>query len=37
MTEEVAALVLRNNYQQTLAISLEERRGIEAMPATRCG
>jgi glutamate dehydrogenase len=28
MTDEVADLVLRNNYQQTLAISLEERRGI---------
>jgi len=29
MTDEVAALVLRNNYLQTLAISLSERRGIE--------
>jgi glutamate dehydrogenase len=29
MTEEVAALVLRNNYLQTLAISLAERRGTE--------
>jgi glutamate dehydrogenase len=29
MTDDVAALVLRNNYQQTLAISLEERRGPE--------
>ena len=29
MTEEVAALVLRNNYLQPLAISLAERRGIE--------
>ncbi len=29
MTDEVAALVLRNNYQQTLAISLVERRGLE--------
>jgi glutamate dehydrogenase len=29
MTEEVAALVLRNNYQQTLALSLAERRGME--------
>jgi glutamate dehydrogenase len=28
MTEEVAALVLRNNYLQTLALSLAERRGI---------
>ena len=32
MTEEVAALVLRNNYQQTLAISLEEMRGLESLP-----
>ncbi len=29
MTGNVAALVLRNNYQQTLAISLTERRGFE--------
>jgi len=29
MTEEVAALVLRNNYLQTLAISLSETRGME--------
>ena len=29
MTEDVAALVLRNNYQQTLAISLEELRGLQ--------
>ncbi|MGE0845646.1 MAG: NAD-glutamate dehydrogenase [Flavobacteriaceae bacterium] len=29
MTEEVAGLVLRNNYLQTLAISLAERRGTE--------
>ena len=29
MTDEVAALVLRNNYLQTLAISLSERRGME--------
>jgi len=29
MTEEVAALVLRNNYLQPLAISLSERRGME--------
>jgi glutamate dehydrogenase len=28
MTDEVAALVLRNNYLQTLAISLAERRGF---------
>ena len=31
MTEEVAALVLRNNYLQTLAISLAERRGLEEL------
>jgi glutamate dehydrogenase len=29
MTDEVAALVLRNNYQQTLAISLTERHGMD--------
>ncbi len=29
MTDEVAALVLRNNYLQTLAISLAERNGLE--------
>lgn len=29
MTETVAELVLRNNYQQTLSISLSERRGME--------
>jgi glutamate dehydrogenase len=29
MTDEVAALVLRNNYLQTLALSLTERRGTE--------
>ena len=29
MTEEVAAVVLRNNYQQPLALSLVERRGLE--------
>ena len=29
MTEEVAALVLRNNYLQSLALSLAERRGLE--------
>jgi glutamate dehydrogenase len=29
MTEEVGALVLRNNYQQTLALSLAERHGLE--------
>jgi glutamate dehydrogenase len=31
MTEDVAALVLRNNYLQTLAISLAEERGLEDM------
>jgi glutamate dehydrogenase len=29
MTDDVAHLVLRNNYQQTLALSLAQRRGIE--------
>jgi glutamate dehydrogenase len=29
MTDEVAELVLRNNYQQTLAISLEQKRGLD--------
>ena len=29
MTDDVAALVLRNNYLQTLALSLVERRGME--------
>jgi glutamate dehydrogenase len=29
MTDEVANLVLRNNYLQTLALSLAERRGLE--------
>ncbi len=29
MTDEVAALVLRNNYQQTLALSVAQRRGLE--------
>src|SRR5690606_38554221 len=29
MTDEVAALVLRNNYLQTLSLSLAERRGLE--------
>ena len=29
MTDEVAALVLRNNYQQTLAISLDQQRGLD--------
>jgi glutamate dehydrogenase len=31
MTDEVATLVLRNNYLQTLALSLAERRGLEDM------
>jgi len=31
MTDDVAALVLRNNYLQTLALSLIERRGLEDM------
>ena len=29
LTDEVGRLVLRNNYQQTLALSLAERRGLE--------
>ncbi len=29
MTDEIATLVLRNNYLQTLAISLSQRRGME--------
>ena len=29
MTDEIAQLVLHNNYQQTLALSLAERRGLE--------
>jgi glutamate dehydrogenase len=29
MTDEVARLVLRNNYQQTLSLTLSERRGME--------
>ncbi|MEF2074103.1 NAD-glutamate dehydrogenase [Consotaella aegiceratis] len=32
MTDEVADLVLRNNYDQTLAISLEARDGAKALP-----
>jgi glutamate dehydrogenase len=31
MTETVAALVLENNYRQTLAISLAERRGLSIL------
>jgi len=32
MTEEVAGLVLANNYQQTLAISLAQARGLADLP-----
>ena len=32
MTEQVAGLVLDNNYQQTLAISLVEKRGLAELP-----
>ena len=32
MTDEVAELVLSNNYEQTLAISLEQRSGAAALP-----
>ena len=32
MTETVAELVLRNNYLQTLSISLTQRRGMEDLP-----
>jgi glutamate dehydrogenase len=35
MTEEVGRLVLRNNYLQTLAISLSERRGVQDLGFTR--
>src|SRR5690606_23592032 len=31
MTDEVAALVLRNNYLQPLALSLSERHGLEEL------
>jgi glutamate dehydrogenase len=31
MTDEVAGLVLRNNYQQTLALSLAQRRGVDEL------
>lgn len=31
MTDEVADLVLRNNYLQTLTLSISERRGIDAL------
>ena len=33
MTDEVAALVLRDNYQQSLAISLDEFAGVSLLPA----
>ncbi|BDA86820.1 NAD-glutamate dehydrogenase [Aureimonas sp. SA4125] len=32
MTAEVGQLVLANNYEQTLALSLEARRGVSALP-----
>ena len=32
MTDEVAALCLRNNYLQSLALSLAERRGMAEFP-----
>ncbi|KQT52607.1 MULTISPECIES: NAD-glutamate dehydrogenase [unclassified Aureimonas] len=32
MTDEVAELVLANNYEQTLALSLEQRKGAKALP-----
>ncbi|HEV7416978.1 MAG TPA: NAD-glutamate dehydrogenase domain-containing protein, partial [Tianweitania sediminis] len=35
MTEEVAALVLKNNYRQTLALSLAEQRGLLELPHQR--
>ncbi|HEY4199689.1 MAG TPA: NAD-glutamate dehydrogenase [Devosiaceae bacterium] len=35
MTDEVAALCLRNNYLQTLALSLTERRGMAEFPDHR--
>jgi len=35
MTEEVAALCLRNNYLQTLALSLAQRAGLADLPAHR--
>ncbi|GGE27513.1 NAD-glutamate dehydrogenase [Agaricicola taiwanensis] len=35
MTEEVSQLVLRNNYYQTLALSLTERRGLEDLSFER--
>ncbi len=35
MTDEVAGLVLRNNYLQSLALSLEERRGVAEIGLSR--
>jgi glutamate dehydrogenase len=35
MTDDVAALVLSNNYDQTLALSLAERRGLADLPHQR--
>ena len=35
MTDEVAALCLRNNYLQTLALSLAERAGVSELPDHR--
>jgi glutamate dehydrogenase len=35
MTDEVGLLVLRNNYLQTLALSLTEAQGVSAMPGLR--
>jgi len=35
MTSEVAALCLRNNYLQTLALSLAQRQGLAALPDHR--
>ena len=32
MTDEVGALVLANNYQQTLALSLARKRGLADLP-----
>ena len=32
MTDEVASLVLANNYQQTLALSLQSKRGVADLP-----
>jgi len=35
MTEDVASLVLANNYEQTLALSMAERRGLSYLPHQR--